>query len=102
MRALAMVPELDLDEQRRIYRARLLHDIDRLEKLDGSGYRWGLRAKQLDQASRILTVVDIYNADRQTSLCEQVVDAAYSLGTALEQRNRNTWHLATPNLASRD
>ena len=151
-RALATVLGLDVDEQRRIYRAGLLHDIGKLgvsnrildkagalttaewqqvfqhpkytlsilsqvsafgdfawtaalhnEKLDGSGYPWGLKAKQLDRASRILAVVDIYDAltterpyregmdhasamrilvaDRQTRLCEQVVDAAHALGT---------------------
>jgi putative nucleotidyltransferase with HDIG domain len=32
------------------------------EKLDGSGYPWGRTADQLDNAARILTVVDIYEA----------------------------------------
>jgi HD-GYP domain-containing protein (c-di-GMP phosphodiesterase class II) len=32
------------------------------EKLDGSGYPWGLDRKQLSQASRILVVADIYEA----------------------------------------
>lgn len=32
------------------------------EKLDGSGYPWGLRADQLDEPSRILAVADIYEA----------------------------------------
>ncbi len=71
------------------------------EKLDGTGYPWGLKGKQLDQASRILAVVDIYDAvttdrpyragmdhetamkllvaDRQTKLCEIVVDAANTI-----------------------
>ncbi|HEY4215949.1 MAG TPA: HD domain-containing phosphohydrolase [Gemmatimonadaceae bacterium] len=151
-RTLAGALGLDADEQRRIYRAGLLHDIGKLgvsnrildkagpltpaewqqvqqhpkytlsilsqvsafgdfawtaalhhEKLDGSGYSWGLRAKQLDLASRILAVVDIYDAvttdrpyrggmdhpsamqllvaDRETKLCERVVDAAHTLGT---------------------
>jgi len=79
-------------------RAAALHH----EKLDGSGYPWGLKGGQLDLASRILAVADIYDAvttdrpyragmdhemamrillaDRQTKLCEQVVDAAHSLG----------------------
>jgi HD-GYP domain-containing protein (c-di-GMP phosphodiesterase class II) len=141
---------LDADEQRRLYRAGLLHDIGKLgvsnqildkagsltpaewhqvrehpkytlsilsqvsafgdfawtaalhhEKLDGSGYAWGLKGKQLDLAARILAVVDIYdavtterpyrsgmdhgaameilNADRETKLCETVVDATESI-----------------------
>jgi putative nucleotidyltransferase with HDIG domain len=98
-------------EQRRIYRAGLLHDIGKLgvsnrildkpgkldgpertaieqhplhtweilqrvdvfsdfawlasvhhEKLDGTGYPWGLRGDRLDAASRILAVADIYEA----------------------------------------
>ena len=88
-------------EQRRIYRAGLLHDIGKLgrldaperaaieqhprftweilqrvdafsdiawlaavhhEKLDGSGYPWGLSADALDEPSRILAVADIYEA----------------------------------------
>ena len=32
------------------------------EKLDGSGYPWGLGARQLDQSARILAVVDVYEA----------------------------------------
>jgi HD-GYP domain-containing protein (c-di-GMP phosphodiesterase class II) len=32
------------------------------EKLDGSGYPWGLKDAQLDRASRILAVSDIYEA----------------------------------------
>jgi HD-GYP domain-containing protein (c-di-GMP phosphodiesterase class II) len=32
------------------------------EKLDGSGYPWGLRAPQLDLSARVLAVVDIYDA----------------------------------------
>jgi putative nucleotidyltransferase with HDIG domain len=32
------------------------------EKLDGSGYPWGLSADQLDEPSRILAVADIYEA----------------------------------------
>jgi putative nucleotidyltransferase with HDIG domain len=32
------------------------------EKLDGSGYPWGLGADQLDEPSRILAVADIYEA----------------------------------------
>jgi len=34
------------------------------EKLDGSGYPWGLAAAQLDVPSRILAVADIYDALR--------------------------------------
>ena len=141
---------LDAEEQRRIYRAGLLHDIGKLgvsnqildkpgkltpaewtqvqqhpkytlsilsqvsafgdfawtaalhhEKLDGSGYPWGLKDKQLDVASRILAVVDIYEAvtsdrpyragmthdkamgllvaDRTTKLCDRCVDATHSI-----------------------
>ena len=141
---------LDADEQRRIYRAGLLHDIGKLgvsnqildkpgkltpaewtqvqqhpkytlsilsqvsafgdfawtaalhhEKLDGTGYPWGLKDKQLDLGARILAVVDIYEAltadrpyrpgmthekalsilisDRSTKLCPRCVDATESL-----------------------
>jgi HD-GYP domain-containing protein (c-di-GMP phosphodiesterase class II) len=141
---------LDAEEQRRIYRAGLLHDIGKLgvsnrildkpgaltpaewtqvqqhpkytlsilsqvsafgdfawtaalhhEKLDGTGYPWGLKAKQLDLAARILAVVDIYDAlttdrpyragftheqameiilkDRDTKLCARVVDVAATM-----------------------
>jgi HD-GYP domain-containing protein (c-di-GMP phosphodiesterase class II) len=100
-----------IEEQRRIFRAALLHDIGKLgvssrilekpgpltpaematiqkhpmatlsilsrvrvfgdfawtaslhhEKLDGSGYPWGLAGKHLDQAARILVVADMYDA----------------------------------------
>ncbi|MEO7457879.1 MAG: HD domain-containing phosphohydrolase [Gemmatimonadaceae bacterium] len=102
---------LDESEQRRIYRAGLLHDIGKLgvsnsildkngpmtaderkamethprytleilervtpfrrfaltaslhhEKLDGSGYPFGVKGAQIDLASRILVVADIYDA----------------------------------------
>lgn len=101
----------DADEQRRMHRAGLLHDIGKLgvsnrildkpgaltaaerqeverhpkytlsilsrvgafgafawtaalhhEKLDGSGYPWGLGARQLDRSARVLAVVDVYEA----------------------------------------
>ncbi|HEY4130145.1 MAG TPA: HD domain-containing phosphohydrolase [Gemmatimonadaceae bacterium] len=139
----------DVDEQRRLYRAGLLHDIGKLgvsntildkagkldaaewtaiqqhpkhtlsilsqvsafgdfawtaalhhEKLDGTGYPWHLKAKQLDESARILTVVDIYDAlttdrpyrpgmsheaamaiimkERGEKLCARVVDAMES------------------------
>lgn len=32
------------------------------ERLDGTGYPWGLRAEQLDEAARLLAVADIYDA----------------------------------------
>ncbi|HEY4304155.1 MAG TPA: HD domain-containing phosphohydrolase [Gemmatimonadaceae bacterium] len=144
-RVLAIRLGFDPEEQRRIFRAGLLHDIGKLgvsntildkdgaptpaewqqirqhpkftlsilsqvnafgafawtaalhhEKLDGSGYPWGLKAPQLDQAARILTVADIYDAlttdrpyragmshekalgilraDRGTKLCAETLD----------------------------
>lgn len=149
-RRTALQMGFDPDEQRRIYRAGLLHDIGKLgvsnlildkggsltpsewhsiqqhpkftlsilsqvsafgdfawtaalhhEKLDGSGYPWGLKGRQLDQAARILTVVDIYDAittdrpyrkgmshaealdilraDRDTKLCANAVDCCETL-----------------------
>ena len=67
------------------------------EKLDGSGYPWGLEADQLDLPSRVLAVADIYEAltadrpyrqgmsrdaalaiivrDRETRLCGDAIDA---------------------------
>ena len=67
------------------------------EKLDGSGYPWGLTADQLDFPSRILAVADIYEAltanrpyragmtreaaltiiarDRRARLCSKAIDA---------------------------
>jgi HD-GYP domain-containing protein (c-di-GMP phosphodiesterase class II) len=32
------------------------------EKLDGSGYPWGVKAEELDVAARILCVADMYEA----------------------------------------
>ena len=110
-RELAVHCGLDESEQRRIYRAGLLHDIGKLgvsntildkngpmtpaerklmeahprytleilervsafrrfaltaslhhEKLDGSGYPFGVKGSQIDLASRILVVSDIYDA----------------------------------------
>lgn len=152
-RKIAMGLGFDVDEQRRIYRAGLLHDIGKLgvsntildkngkltpeewhqvqqhpkftlsilsqvsafgdfawtaalhhEKLDGSGYPWGLKEKQLDQAARILAVADIYDAvtserpyraamshadgmailreERGTKLCAEAVDACEQMETA--------------------
>jgi putative nucleotidyltransferase with HDIG domain len=76
------------------------------EKLDGSGYPWGLRGDQLDFPSRILAVADIYEAltanrpyragmsrgdalaiiarDRGNRLCSVAIDAldAHSLALA--------------------
>ena len=73
------------------------------EKLDGSGYPWGLAREQLDFPSRILAVADVYEAltadrpyragmsreealeiiarDRRSRLCLNAVEAleAYSL-----------------------
>ena len=67
------------------------------EKLDGSGYPWGVRGDELDVFARLLTVADIYEAmtadrpyragltphaavallhrDRDTKLCPQAIDA---------------------------
>jgi HD-GYP domain-containing protein (c-di-GMP phosphodiesterase class II) len=71
------------------------------EKLDGSGYPWGLKSKQLDDPARILTVADIYDAvttdrpyrpalshdeamrilvsEAPTKLCDRVIDCADAL-----------------------
>jgi len=48
-------------------RVRAFEDFARLasvhhEKLDGSGYPWGLRAEELDQSARALVVADIWEA----------------------------------------
>lgn len=32
------------------------------EKLDGSGYPWGLSGKHIDRAARVLVVADMYDA----------------------------------------
>jgi HD-GYP domain-containing protein (c-di-GMP phosphodiesterase class II) len=145
---------LDAAEQRRIYRAGLLHDIGKLgvsnlildkngamtpaerermeqhprftleilqrvsafsgfaltaalhhEKLDGSGYPWGVAANGLDLPARILTVSDIYDAlssdrpyrkgmdeptittilerDRGSRLCPMALDALYAVRAEL-------------------
>jgi len=111
--ALGIARELGMspDEQTRLYRAGLLHDIGKLgvsnrvldkpgrltdderaaverhprftweilsrvtafddfawlaavhhEKLDGSGYPWGLTAERLDRSARVLAIADIYEA----------------------------------------
>jgi putative nucleotidyltransferase with HDIG domain len=71
------------------------------EKLDGSGYPWGLKSKQLDDPARILTVADIYDAvttdrpyrpalshdaamrilasEAPIKLCDRVIDCADAL-----------------------
>jgi HD-GYP domain-containing protein (c-di-GMP phosphodiesterase class II) len=145
---------LDAAEQRRIYRAGLLHDIGKLgvsnlildkngamtpeererveqhprytleilqrvsafsefaltaalhhEKLDGSGYPWGVAANGLDLPARILTVSDIYDAlssdrpyrkgmdeptittilerDRGSRLCPVALDALHAVRAEL-------------------
>ncbi len=149
-REVAMHCGLDASEQRRIYRAGLLHDIGKLgvsnaildkngpmspderkamelhprytleilervgafrrfaltaslhhEKLDGSGYPFGVKGAQIDLASRILVVSDIHDAltsdrpyragmsldrareilvsERGTKLCPLALDALLSL-----------------------
>jgi HD-GYP domain-containing protein (c-di-GMP phosphodiesterase class II) len=145
---------LDAAEQRRIYRAGLLHDIGKLgvsnlildkngpltpaererverhprysleilqrvsafsgfaltaalhhEKLDGSGYPWGVAANGLDLPARILAVSDVYDAlssdrpyrkgmdepaitailerDRGTRLCPVALDALHDVRAGL-------------------
>lgn len=152
-------------EQRRIYRAGLLHDIGKLgvsnaildkngpltadewsameqhprhtleilqrvsafrsfartaslhhEKLDGSGYPFGLRGDALDRASRMLVVADIYDAltsdrpyrrgmtqaaaleimqrDRGTRLCPEALDAldaVHGPSSAVSAPSANPW-----------
>ncbi|MGZ9244352.1 MAG: HD-GYP domain-containing protein [Gemmatirosa sp.] len=83
-------------------RVRAFSDFARLaalhhEKLDGSGYPWGLTGEALDQSARVLVVADIYEAltadrpyragmtpeqafallakDRGTKLCPVALDA---------------------------
>ena len=166
---------LDAAEQRRLYRAGLLHDIGKLgvsnrildkpgaltaaeraqierhpsftweilqrvrafdgfarlaavhhEKLDGSGYPWGLTARELDLASQVLCVADMYealSADRPyrkglshadvlavlrkesgTRLCAEAVAGAEGLGEvpALDGDSRDVdSHLLTPELLTR-
>jgi putative nucleotidyltransferase with HDIG domain len=153
-RRIAQKCGLDATEQRRIYRAGLLHDIGKLgvsnlildkngamtpaerermeqhprftleilqrvsafsgfaltaalhhEKLDGSGYPWGVAANGLDLPARILTVSDIYDAlssdrpyrkgmdeptittilerDRGTRLCPVALDALHAVRAEL-------------------
>jgi HD-GYP domain-containing protein (c-di-GMP phosphodiesterase class II) len=149
---------LDTSEQRRIYRAGLLHDVGKLgvsnlildkngpltpaerermeqhprfsleilqrvsvfsgfaltaslhhEKLDGSGYPWGVNADGLDLPARILTVCDIYDAlssdrpyrngmdeaaittilekDRGTKLCPVALDALSAVRAELGKKS---------------
>ena len=47
------------------------------EKLDGSGYAWGVRGDQLDRPARVLAVADIYEA--------LTADRPYRAGMAPEQ-----------------
>ena len=73
------------------------------EKLDGSGYPWGLTATELDQPARVLAVADIWEAltadrpyragmpvekalgilekERGTGLCPEAVDALHECVT---------------------
>jgi HD-GYP domain-containing protein (c-di-GMP phosphodiesterase class II) len=76
------------------------------EKLDGSGYPWGLTGEALEQSARVLVVADIYEAltadrpyragmtpeqafrllarDRGTKLCPMAVDALETVVSAGE------------------
>lgn len=80
------------------------------EKLDGSGYPWGLTGELLDLPARILAVADIYEAltadrpyragltpdtaleiigrERGTKLCAHAVDALGEWVEAVERRER--------------
>jgi putative nucleotidyltransferase with HDIG domain len=136
-RALAAQCGLNAEEQRRIYRAGLLHDIGKLgvsnaildkngpmtpaeraaveqhprhtleilqrvgvfdgfawtaslhhEKLDGSGYPFGLKSSMLDLPSRILVVSDIYDA--LTSDRPYRVGMTHARATELMEQDRGT------------
>jgi len=78
------------------------------EKLDGSGYSWGLEGSRIDQSARLLAVADIYDAltsdrpyrpglspadavrilekDAGTKLCARSIDAVRELTRAGEWR----------------
>src|SRR5271169_2583343 len=49
------------------------------EKLDGSGYPWGLDRQQLSQAARILVVSDIYEALTAVRPYRDALDPAQAL-----------------------
>ncbi len=55
------------------------------ERLDGSGYPWGLSADQMDMPSRILGVADVYEA----LTADRPYRAGMSRGKALDIMNRD-------------
>ncbi|MCK9595191.1 MAG: HD domain-containing protein [Candidatus Omnitrophica bacterium] len=65
------------------------------ERMDGSGYPFGLKAKDINPVSRIITVCDVID----TMVSPQVYRPALSMDKALEEIAKNSGSLYDPKVA---
>jgi HD-GYP domain-containing protein (c-di-GMP phosphodiesterase class II) len=63
--------------------------------MDGSGYPFGLKAKDINPVSRIITVCDVID----TMVSPQVYRPALSMDKALEEIAKNSGSLYDPKVA---
>lgn len=66
------------------------------ERLDGSGYPFGLKAKDINPVSRIITVADVID----TMVSPQVYRPALSMNKAVEEIKQNSGLLYDPEVAA--
>ena len=66
------------------------------ERLDGSGYPFGLRTKDINPVARIITVADVFD----TMISAQVYRPALTMGEALQEIKQNSGLLYDPEVVA--